>query len=345
MVHAPGGARCQAELRSAVRVIELAAMVDRVITGGHGGSADGAGTRARAAAKVVPVPVQELGRTGWDAPPPAAVAPWIGFLRRHGLVGVLVPVRARSPVESRKVHPVRSTINGREGSSPAPSSICSSAGTVARSTSPMTQTTGVPSSSCSVATANLWPAPAMPRRASGFGQFKVSSAGVPPEWAEEPALRGGELVRTAIPTSCDRVTSGRRARAGLHSTGRWGRQSQHQRAGVPARASVPLPERPELGIGSLRRAGSRRPTAAVGHEPGQERRRSCQIRASTRHHKPCSPARQLDGTRPCLRGLSKLCQAVNAAAHSCGWCRWLRRKTGTARILARRPLLHIGEAP
>jgi hypothetical protein len=88
--------------------------------------------------------------------------------------------------------------------------------------------------------------------------------------------------------------------------------------------------------------GSRR---SARHEPGQERQRSCQIRASTRHHKPCSPAGQLDGTRPCHRGLSKLCQAANAAAHSCGWCRWLRRTTGTARILARKALIHIGEAP
>ena len=92
MVHAPGCARRRAELRSAVRVIELAAMMDRVITGGHVGSADGAGTRAGAAAKVVPVPVQELGRTGWDAPPPAAFAPWIGFRRRHGLAGVPIAV-------------------------------------------------------------------------------------------------------------------------------------------------------------------------------------------------------------------------------------------------------------
>ena len=282
MVHAPGGARCRAELRSAVRVIELAAMVDRVITGGHVGSADGAGTRARAAAKVVPVPVQELGCTRWDAPPPAAVAPWIRFLRHHGLVGVLVPVRARSPVESRKVHPVRSTINAQEGSSPAPSSICSSAGTVARSTSPMTQTTGVPSSSCSVATANLWPAPAMPRRASGFGQFKVSSTGVPPEWAEEPALRGGELVRTAIPTSCDRVTSGRtgsgrfafdrtlgskKARTAVlgsrlvpayHSPS--ARSSESGPCGEPGRGGLQLPSATNLG----RSAGA---PARSGHQP------------------------------------------------------------------------------
>jgi hypothetical protein len=50
--------------------------------------------------------------------------------------------------------------------------------------------------------------------------------------------------------------------------------------------------------------------------------------ASTCHHRPCPPARQLDGTRRCLRGLSKPCQAANAAAHSCGSCRWFRRKAG-----------------
>jgi hypothetical protein len=94
MDHAPGCSRWRAELRSAGRVVELAAMVDRVIAGGHVGRADGTGTRARAAAKVVPVPVQELDRTGRDAPPPAAVAPWIGSRRRHGLVGVPLPSTA-----------------------------------------------------------------------------------------------------------------------------------------------------------------------------------------------------------------------------------------------------------
>jgi amino acid transporter len=40
--------------------------------------------------------------------------------------------------------------------------------------------------------------------------------------------------------------------------------------------------------------------------------------AVTFHHSSCPPARQVDGTRPCLRGLSKPCQAANAAAYSCG---------------------------
>jgi hypothetical protein len=46
--------------------------------------------------------------------------------------------------------------------------------------------------------------------------------------------------------------------------------------------------------------------------------------AETCHHSSCPPARQVDGTRPCLRGLSKPCQAANAAAHSCGSWRWCR---------------------
>src|SRR4051794_34348168 len=46
--------------------------------------------------------------------------------------------------------------------------------------------------------------------------------------------------------------------------------------------------------------------------------------AVTFHHSSCPPARQVDGTRPCLKGLSKPCQAANAAAHSCDSWRWWR---------------------
>jgi hypothetical protein len=75
----------------------------------------------------------------------------------------LVSIRAVSPRESRKVQPVKSTITS-PGSSATLRSVFSSPGVVAMSTSPMTETTGVPLSSSSVAAANLWLAPGVTRR-------------------------------------------------------------------------------------------------------------------------------------------------------------------------------------
>jgi hypothetical protein len=88
--------------------------------------------------------------------------------------------RALSPFESKKLQRVRSTMTSRVSCRAASSSVRSSAAAVARSTSPVTDTTGVPLSSCSVVTANLWVAVMADLHASRETAFDRAPRSRPP---------------------------------------------------------------------------------------------------------------------------------------------------------------------
>ena len=84
-----------------------------------------------------------------------------------------------------KVHLLKSTIGAAAPSSARSSSVRSSDGAVERSSSPITETTGVPSSSHSVAATNFAPGPGVTLRTDRPG-VSEASIGPPLDPTERP---------------------------------------------------------------------------------------------------------------------------------------------------------------